>query len=210
MFIAFIANSYQQANTQLINNINEEEKLNEKHLLVRGHELFKWLYKNFKEKRKQKDLKKDKVSTETALAEEEREKKKVEEELRNKKKSEEESRIKALLLKKDWDKEYSDDDFKTFNENSIPALLSEHQEIVGKRERERKCGRVLWSALAYLGFVTMYIYIVFDQLHISQSFRYNYTSENLLNNLYYQVKPNKKLNGIQSYNEVFDYLLKLG
>jgi hypothetical protein len=41
-----------------------------------------------------------------------------------------------------------------------PSLISEKQEIDIKREREVRCGRLLWSGLGYTFYAAIYIAIV--------------------------------------------------
>ena len=42
----------------------------------------------------------------------------------------------------------------------VPALLSEKQDVQGKKERELKCGKIMWASITFTLYAALYIILI--------------------------------------------------
>jgi hypothetical protein len=54
-------------------------------------------------------------------------------------------------------------------------MISEKQELENKREREIRCGKILWSSIAFVLYAVLYISIIIIQLGVDRNYTYNYS-----------------------------------
>lgn len=96
----------------------------------------------------------------------------------NKKKMEEE-KAKNILTRKEWDKNFDQNQF-FVEEPMIPALLSEKQDVIGKKDRELKCGKIMWASITFTLYAALYITIILVQLNVERNYWYNTAMENAI------------------------------
>lgn len=52
-------------------------------------------------------------------------------------------------------------------------MLSEKQDVQGKKERELKCGKIMWASIAFTIYAALYITLILVQLNIERNYQYN-------------------------------------
>jgi len=85
---------------------------------------------------------------------------------------EEDEAIRQELLKMDWNKEFSLDDFRDKNRVD-EAVQSEREVLESNLRKEKELGKKLWSLIGYICFFGFFSYLAFSQVRVSMFSMYN-------------------------------------
>lgn len=111
----------------------------------------------------------------------------------------EEEKAKAVLTRKEWDKDFDQAQF-FVEEPQLPALQSEKQEVQGKKQRELRCGKIMWASIAFTLYAALYITLVLVQLDVERNYQYNTAMFNYVGSQ--QDADNFQLPNEYDYNRV--------
>jgi len=85
----------------------------------------------------------------------------------------EQEQAKNKLLQMNWNKDFPLDDFLLEDNVLLPELLSEKQELRGQKEREIKCGKIMWQSIFFTLYAALYINLILIQLDVDRNYMYN-------------------------------------
>ncbi len=63
----------------------------------------------------------------------------------------------------DWDKDFDYDNKAGIDGHSLKGeneLISEKQELFNLRQKEIRCGKIIWSSIGFLVYVALYVYVI--------------------------------------------------
>ena len=79
---------------------------------------------------------------------------------------------KHLLMKFNWEKKFDEYNF-MFRRKKHADYLSEQEEVQGRRMRNIKCGKILWSGIFYCMYLTLYLILLLWQLRVTTMYEFN-------------------------------------